>query len=69
LLGNIDAYGMVEKAAEAELAAEVARQVAVAGSDGAFIVGVGSPLTLTTPPERVDLLVRCARDGGPGGAA
>lgn len=61
LLGNIDAYGMVEKASEAELRAEVERQIRVAGTDGAFIVGLGSPLTLDTPPERVDLLIRCGR--------
>jgi uroporphyrinogen-III decarboxylase len=66
LLGNIDAYGMVEKATEAELAAEVARQIRVAGGDGAFIVGLGSPLTLTTPPERVDLLIDCVRGNVPG---
>jgi hypothetical protein len=61
LLGNVDAYGVVEKATEAELRAEVERQIRKAGSEGAFIVGVGSPLTLDTPPERVDLLIRCAR--------
>ncbi|MFZ5917808.1 MAG: uroporphyrinogen decarboxylase family protein [Chloroflexota bacterium] len=61
LLGNIDAYGMVEKATEAGLQAEVERQIRVAGADGAFIVGVGSPLTLNTPPERVVLLIRSAR--------
>ena len=62
LLGNVDAYGILEKAAETELAAEVGRQVRVAGRDGAFIVGLGSPVTLPTPPERVDLLIRAARD-------
>ena len=66
LLGNIDAYEVVEKATEAELEAEIARQVRVAGVEGGFIVGVGSPLTLTTPPERADLLVRCARKQAPG---
>jgi hypothetical protein len=66
LLGNLDAYGIVEMATEAEMADEVERQVCVAGSSGAFIVGLGSPLTLTTPPERVDLLVRCARECRPG---
>lgn len=61
LLGNIDSYAVVQKGTEAELAAEVARQIRVAGASGGFIVGVGSPLPLDTPPERVDLLVRCAR--------
>ena len=66
LMGNVDAYGMVEKAAETELVAEVARQVRMAGYDGAFIAGLGSPVTLTTPPERVDLFIRGARAGAPG---
>ena len=62
LLGNVDAYAIVEQAAEADLAAEVARQAQVAGHDGAFIVGLGSPVTLPTAPERIDLLIRAARD-------
>lgn len=69
LMGNIDAYGIIEKATGAELAAEVARQVRVAGSSGAFIVGLGSPLTLDTPPERVDLLIGSTGCGAPGGDA
>jgi hypothetical protein len=69
LLGNIDAYGVMLKATEAKLADEVARQVRVAGAGGAFIVGLGSPLTLDTPPERVDLLIRCARGDVPGEGA
>ncbi len=69
LMGNVDAYGIAEKAAEAEVAAEVARQVRTAGCDGAFVVGLGSPVTLTTPPERVDLLIRSARAGAPGADA
>jgi len=69
LMGNIDAYGIIEKATRAELAAEVARQVRVAGSSGAFIVGLGSPLTLGTPPERVDLLIGNTRYGASGGDA
>lgn len=67
LLGNVDAYGIIEKATEAEVAAEAARQIRVAGCEGAFIVGLGSPLTLTTPPERVDLFIRSARDSASGG--
>jgi hypothetical protein len=66
LLGNVDAYAVVQKGTEAELAAEVARQFRVAGADGAFIAGVGSPLPLDTPPERADLLIRCARQHRPG---
>jgi len=66
LLGNIDSYAMVQKGTRAELSAEVARQIRVAGADGGFILGVGSPLPLDTPPERADLLVRFARQYTPG---
>ncbi len=66
LLGNIDSYAVVQKGTEAALAAEVARQIQVAGADGAFIVGVGSPLPLDTPPERADMLIRYARRHTPG---
>jgi len=61
LLGNIDVYEVLEKGSEEELEAEVARQVRSAGAQGRFIVGVGSPVTLVTPSERVDLLIRIAR--------
>jgi len=54
-------YEIVQKANEADFEAEVARQIRVAGQRGRFIVGVGSPLTLDTPPARADLLVRYAR--------
>jgi uroporphyrinogen decarboxylase len=67
LLGNIDSYAVVQRGTAAELAAEVGRQVRVAGADGAFILGVGSPLPLDTPPERVDMLIHCTRGYRPGG--
>jgi hypothetical protein len=60
LLGNIDSYEIVLKATEARLTAEVERQIRVAGHEGRFIVGVGSPITLDTPPSRVDLLIHSA---------
>ena len=66
LLGNLDSYADVQLAEEVELEAKVARQIRVAGADGAFILAAGSPLTLDTPPERVDLLIRCARQYRPG---
>lgn len=62
LFGNVDSYSMVQKGTEAELAAEIDRQIRTAGSEGGFIVGVGSPLTLDTPCSRVDTLIRLARD-------
>jgi hypothetical protein len=60
-LGNIDSYSVVHRGTEAELAAEVDRQIRSAGSEGGFIVGVGSPLPLDTPCSRVDTLIRLAR--------
>jgi len=66
LLGNIDSYAVVQKGTEAELAAEIERQIRTAGTNGAFIVGLGSPLPLDTPPERADLLIRHARRHTPG---
>jgi len=62
LLGNIDSYAVVQKGTDKELATQVARQIQVAGTNGAFIVGVGSPLPLDTPPEQVDKLVRYAHE-------
>ena len=62
LLGNIDSYAVVQKGTDKELATQVARQIQVAGTNGAFIVGVGSPLPLDTPPERADKLVRYAHE-------
>jgi uroporphyrinogen-III decarboxylase len=67
LLGNVDSYAVVQRGKAAELAAEVGRQVRVAGADGAFILGLGSPLPLDTPPERVDILIRCTRGYRPDG--
>jgi uroporphyrinogen decarboxylase len=61
LFGNVDSYGVVQTGTEAELEAEIARQIRVAGAAGAFIVGLGIPLPLDTPPARVDCLVRFAR--------
>ena len=61
LLGNLDSYADVLNGSDEELAAEVERQIRVAGACGAFIVSTGSPLTLDTPPERVDFIVESAR--------
>jgi len=62
LLGNIDSYAVVQKGTDKELATQVARQIKVAGTNGAFIVGVGSPLPLDTPPEQADKLIRYAHE-------
>jgi len=61
LFGNIDVYEVLLKGSAEALEAEIARQIAAAGAKGRFIVGVGSPVTLDTPPERIDMLARLAR--------
>ena len=60
LVGNIDA-SLIRDATKEQIEAEVRRQVAAAGAHGNFIVGIGSPLTLDTEPEKLDFLVQAAR--------
>jgi uroporphyrinogen-III decarboxylase len=55
LYGNVDAH-FLEKASDDEVLAEVRRQIDVAGSDGNFVVSVGSPITPDTSLDRVRLL-------------
>ena len=61
LWGNVDVYDVLQRGTEAQVRAEVARQIAVAGREGAFVVATGSPLPLDLQPARADLLTRCAR--------
>lgn len=65
LFGNVDVYEVLLKATPAALGAEVQRQIDAAGRQGRFIMATGSPVTLDTPPERVDLLARLARQSRP----
>lgn len=60
LFANIDAP-FVETCSDAELLAEVRRQIDVAGRDGNFVVSVGSPLTPGTSLERVRLFCDSTR--------
>jgi hypothetical protein len=56
LLGNLDAIHLLEHGSEAELRAEVARQIAAGRRNGSrFIMSIGSPVTPGTPVERVRL--------------
>ena len=55
LFGNLDVT-LLRDGTEAQIAAEVARQYATAGQR--FVASTGSPVTLDTPPEKVDMLVR-----------
>jgi len=61
LFGNVDSYAMVLKASPAALESEVQRQIGAGGPQGRFVMSTGSPLTLDTPPERVDMFTRFAR--------
>ncbi len=61
LFGNIDSYALVQRGTEDQLREEVRRQIHEAGEEGAFVVGIGSPLPLDTPPQRADMLVRLTR--------
>ncbi|MBI2299464.1 MAG: hypothetical protein HYU66_11070 [Armatimonadetes bacterium] len=54
VFGNLDAVAVLEQAADAELRAEVARQVAAGRRNGGrFVMSVGSPVTPGTPVQRV----------------
>jgi hypothetical protein len=56
LLGNLDAIHLLEHGSEADLRAEIARQIAAGRRNGSrFIMSIGSPVTPDTPVERVRL--------------
>ena len=56
VLGNLDAIGVLQNGTEAELRAEIARQIAAGRRNGnRFIMCTGSPVTPGTPAERVRL--------------
>ncbi len=59
LFGNLDVV-MLRDADRATLAAEIAAEAACAGEP--FVVSMGSPATLDTPPERVSWLTEIARE-------
>jgi uroporphyrinogen-III decarboxylase len=54
LLGNLDAIHLLEHGSEAELRAEIARQIGAGRRNGSrFIMSIGSPVTPGTSVERV----------------
>jgi hypothetical protein len=60
LFGNVDVRLLRDGSAR-QIEAEVVRQVREAGADGRFVVSIGSPVTLDTPPAKVDMLIEAAR--------
>ncbi len=65
VLGNLDAIGVLEQGSEAEVRAEIARQIrAGRRNKSRFIASVGSPVTPGTPPERVRLYCDLAHELG-----
>jgi uroporphyrinogen-III decarboxylase len=61
LFGNIDPFGILERASDAELAAEVARQAAAGRKARGFIISTGSPITPATPLARVRRFIELGR--------
>lgn len=64
LVGNLDSYGTVQQGTPQEVEDELVRQLKVAGENGAFMVGIGSPLPLDTDIARVNLAASLARELG-----
>ncbi len=60
LLGNIDAYEVVEKGTPEKWVREVNRQIVSAGSDR-FIISCGSPITSDTSPWRLRDFIQTAK--------
>ncbi len=61
LFGNIDTYEVLRMGVPETIRCEVERQLRAAGSCGAFIMGIGSPLPLDTPVEHVRELIQHTR--------
>jgi hypothetical protein len=67
VLGNLDAIGVLQDGSEAELRAEIARQIAAGRRNGSrFILSVGSSVTPGTPVEQVRLYCDLAHELGKG---
>ena len=63
LLGNLDSVGVLQDGSEAELRAELSRQVAAGRRNGGrFIMSLGSPVTPATPIVRVRRYCELARE-------
>jgi uroporphyrinogen-III decarboxylase len=56
VLGNLDAIDLLSNGSEAQLRAEISRQIAAGRqNDSRFVMSIGSPVTPKTPIERVRL--------------
>lgn len=65
LFGNIDVYQVLEQGTDDELRAEILRQIRGGRTaNGAFISGIGSPITPDTSPARVGAFIRMCRELG-----
>jgi uroporphyrinogen-III decarboxylase len=65
LFGNIDVFQVLEQGSEEDLRAEILRQIRSGRTAaGAFISGIGSPITPDTSPERVGTFIRMCRELG-----
>ena len=64
LLGNVDAINLLTTGTPEQIAAEVKRQIEVGAKKGPFIMGTGSEIVVSTPPENVNALVEATREFG-----
>jgi hypothetical protein len=64
LFGNLDPVGTLQDGSNAELEAEVIRQIGAGGRARGFISCTGSPITPGTPLARVQRFVELAREHG-----
>jgi len=64
LFGNVDPVGVLEKAGDAALEAEVARQVAAGRRARGFVICTGSPITPRTPLSRVQRFIELSHHLG-----
>jgi hypothetical protein len=65
VLGNLDAVGVLQEGTEAQLRAEIERQIAAGRRNGdRFVMSLGSPVTPNTPTARVRLYCDLARELG-----
>jgi len=63
IFGNFDAYVLLS-GDKAKIESEVRRQIETAGKDGAFVMGIGSPVCDGTDPEIVDFWIKTTRQIG-----
>ena len=64
LFANIDPVGVIEKATDDDLAAEIRRQVAAGREARGFFISPASPITPRTPLSRVQRFIELARQIG-----